>query len=90
MPRKTLKDELKESLPLAQENPPAEATQKPLFGEADMVLNTLEMELKEIEGDMKKCRESIERLEEKEAGLQTRFENVFAAKNAMLKLRASP
>ncbi len=49
---------------------------QPLFGEADMIINTLESERKELQDEIKGCRKTISRKEEEIEALLERKSNI--------------
>jgi predicted nucleic acid-binding Zn-ribbon protein len=50
--------------------------QKPLFGDLDLVINTLETEASEITKRIEKAQESIDRKEAEITGLEERLANI--------------
>lgn len=50
--------------------------QKPLFGKADLIINTLSTERSEVADEMIKLKDSIEKKEEKLGELEARRENL--------------
>jgi hypothetical protein len=80
-PKKDQKKSLSEKPPALEEKPSLSEgpSQKPLFGEADLVLNTLEVEMAEVRKDIEKCTKARERLEAREEELETREINLREA-----------
>jgi len=62
-----------------------EPAQKPLFGDMDLVINTLETEATEIKKQIEKAQDSIDRRKEEISDLGERLDNI---ETSLAKLRA--
>jgi chromosome segregation ATPase len=62
-----------------------EPAQKSLFGDLDLVINTLETEATEIKKHLEKAQDSIDRKEEEISDLEERLENI---RTSLARLRA--